>query len=112
MTRPSPFEELEKSPLKSLNGTRDKFLANFDGANLTEVEQQEVAHFLTWLDCVSVYYAADIACGEHQTSRERNPDRSNMLGSVEQVNHESRKQRMINELYHVQFKIYLELVKN
>ena len=36
MTEPIPLEEMAKGPLKSLNGTRDKFLANFDGANLTE----------------------------------------------------------------------------
>lgn len=62
---PTPLEELEKSPLKSLNGTRDKFLADFDSANLTEEYQQEAAHFLSRLDCLSVSHAADIACAEH-----------------------------------------------
>ena len=65
MNQPIPFEELEEGHLKTLNGPRDKFLANFDSTNLTDAEQQEVAHFLSRLDCLSVSHAADIACAEN-----------------------------------------------
>ena len=106
MNQPIPFEELEEGHLKSLNGPRDKFLANFDSTNLTDAERQEVAHFLTWLDCLSVFYAAEIACIELQIPRDRDPDRSNMIGNDGQVNHESRKQSFMNQLYRSQFKIY------
>ena len=107
-----PFGKLKESLLKSLNGPRDKFLVSFDSTNLTDAEQQEVAHFLTWLDCLSVFYAAEIACIALQIPRDRDPDRSNMIGNDGQVSHESRKQSFMNQLYHFQFKIYQELVKN
>ena len=106
MNQPIPFEELEEGHLKTLNGPRDKFLANFDSTNLTDAEQQEVAHFLTWLDCLSVFYAAEIACIALQIPRDRDPDRSNMIGNDGQVSHESRKQSFMNQLYRSQFKIY------
>ena len=56
-SKPTPItqlisnEEQEKSMLDSLNCTRNNFLANFDGSNMTQEQQEEAAHYLTQLDC-------------------------------------------------------------
>lgn len=66
-SKPTPMTQLisngeqEKNTLESLNCTRNNFLANFDGSNMTPEQQEEAAHYLTQLDCTSVLQAADFA---------------------------------------------------
>ena len=54
MTQLIMYERKEPSPLKSLKGTRNHFLDHFDGAKLTEEQQNGAAHYLTQLDCSNV----------------------------------------------------------
>lgn len=52
---------MEKAILKALNCARNNFLANFDGSEMTQEQQEEAAQYLAHLDCTSVIHAADIA---------------------------------------------------